>query len=111
MMDKQKILAVFAHPDDEVFSIGGTLARYAHACKQVTLVCATRGEEGEIAAGTAATPENLGQVREEELRCAAETLGIDEVILLDYRDSGMEGTPENQNPRAFMNAPAEEVVK
>lgn len=105
------ILAVFAHPDDEVFGIGGTLATYARQGVQVVLVCATRGEVGEIAEGTSATPENLGQVREEELRCAADVLGISDLIFLDYRDSGMAGTPENEDPRAFMNAPTEEVVE
>ena len=43
-----KLLAIFAHPDDEVFSCGGTLARYADEGHQVSLICATRGEEGEI---------------------------------------------------------------
>jgi LmbE family N-acetylglucosaminyl deacetylase len=111
MTKNQKILAVFAHPDDEVFGIGGTLAHYARNGASVTLVCATLGEVGEIAEGTRATPETLGQIREAELACAAEALGIDEVILLNYRDSGMAGTDENKDPRAFMNAPAEVVVK
>ncbi len=43
-----KLLAIFAHPDDESFSCGGTLARYADAGASVHLICATRGEEGEI---------------------------------------------------------------
>jgi len=107
---KRTLLALFAHPDDEAFGTGGTLARYAAAGADVTLVCATRGEVGEIAEGTDATPETLGQVREAELRCAAETVGVRELIFLDYRDSGMAGTPENADPRAFVNMPAEEVV-
>ena len=52
------------------------------------LVCATRGEVGEISDPSLATPETLGQVREGELRCAAETMGVAELIFLDYRDSG-----------------------
>lgn len=104
------LLACFAHPDDEAFGTGGTLARYAAEGVRVILVCATQGEAGEIADPTLATPETLGQVRETELRCAAEALGISEVIFLGYRDSGMAGTPENQDPRAFVNAPAGEVV-
>jgi LmbE family N-acetylglucosaminyl deacetylase len=105
------LLAVFAHPDDEAFGTGGALARYA--CQegmQVYLVCATRGEVGEISDPSLATPETLGQVREGELRCAAETVGVAELIFLDYRDSGMDGSPENQDRRAFINAPAEEVI-
>ena len=110
MKKERTLLAVFAHPDDEVFGIGGTLARYAAEGVHVVLICATRGEVGEIAEGTMATPETLGQVREEELRCAAEALGIHEIMFLGYRDSGMTGTPENDDPRAFMNAPSDEVV-
>ena len=106
----RKLLALFAHPDDEAFSTGGTLAHYAAEGADVTLVCTTRGEVGEIAEGTGATPETLGQVREAELRCAAETVGVREVVFLGYRDSGMVGTPENADPRAFINAPATEVV-
>jgi len=107
---QHSLLAVFAHPDDEAFGTGGTLSRYAAKGYKVCLVCATRGEAGEISDPSFATPENLGQVREQELRCAAETMGISELIFLDYRDSGMAGTPENEDPRAFDNATAEEVV-
>lgn len=105
-----RLLAIFAHPDDESFGTGGTLARYAAAGVRVTLVCATRGEAGEIADPSLATPETLPRVREEELRCAARALGIAEVVLLGYRDSGMAGAPANRHPRALVNVPAEEVV-
>ena len=108
--DSVSLLAVFAHPDDEAFGTGGTLAHYAGQGMPVALVCATQGEAGEISDLNLATPETLGQVRQAELRCAAKVLGISEVIFLGYRDSGMAGTPENQDPRAFVNAPAEEVV-
>ncbi len=104
------LLAVFAHPDDEAFGTGGTLARYAAEGVKVYLVCATRGEVGEISDPNYATPETLGEVREGELRCAAEKIGVSELIFLGYRDSGMAGTPENQDPHAFINAPAGEVV-
>ena len=107
---QQTLLALFAHPDDEAFGTGGTLSQYAAAGADVTLVCTTRGEVGEIAEGTGATPETLGEVREAELRCAAETVGVRELIFLGYRDSGMAGTPENADPRAYVNAPADEVV-
>ncbi len=106
----KNILAVFAHPDDEAFGSGGTLAKYAGEGHHVVLVCATRGEVGEIADESLATPETLGQVREKELRCAAAKIGVSELIFLNYRDSGMIGTPENENPKALINAPAEEVV-
>ena len=57
---KQTLLALFAHPDDEAFGTGGTLSQVATAGADVTLVCTTRGEVGEIAEGTGATPETLG---------------------------------------------------
>ncbi len=104
------LLAAFAHPDDEAFGTGGTLARYAAAGGQVALVCATRGEVGEISDPVLATPETLAEVREAELRCASQSLGVSELIFLGYRDSGMAGTPENDDPRAFSNIPADEVV-
>lgn len=109
-MNKLRLLASFAHPDDEAFGTGGTLARYAAQGYDVQLVCATRGEAGEISDPEFATPLTLGAVREAELRCAAQTMGIAEPIFLNYRDSGMEGTAENHDPRAFINIPAEQVV-
>jgi N-acetyl-1-D-myo-inositol-2-amino-2-deoxy-alpha-D-glucopyranoside deacetylase len=104
------LLAVFAHPDDEAFGTGGTLAQYAAAGVDATLVCATRGEVGEIADPSFASPETLGSVREMELECAAQTMGVGRVIFLGYRDSGMVGTPENDDCRNFINAPEGEVV-
>lgn len=104
------LLAIFAHPDDEAFGTGGTISRYAAEGVKTYLVCATRGEVGEISDPSLATPETLGQVREGELRCAAETMGVAELIFLDYRDSGMAGSQENQDARAFIHAPADEVI-
>ena len=94
----KRLLAVFAHPDDEAFGTGGTLSRYAAEGTHVVLVCATRGEAGEISDPDLATAETLGQAREEELRCSVEAMGVSELIFLDYRDSGMAGTPENEDP-------------
>jgi LmbE family N-acetylglucosaminyl deacetylase len=80
------ILAVFAHPDDESFGCGGTLARYAAEGCQVHLVTATRGEAGEIAEGVRANKSNLAEVREKELECACAALGILKPHLLGYID-------------------------
>jgi LmbE family N-acetylglucosaminyl deacetylase len=110
-MQPRSLLAVFAHPDDEAFGSGGTLAYYAQQGVHITLVCATRGEVGEIADPALATPETLGEVREVELRNAAQVMGIADLRFLDYRDSGMVGTAENEDPRAFVNIPAETVVR
>jgi N-acetyl-1-D-myo-inositol-2-amino-2-deoxy-alpha-D-glucopyranoside deacetylase len=105
-----RVLACYAHPDDEAFGSGGTLTRYAAEGAQVTLVCATRGEAGEIAHESLAVPATLAQVREEELRCSCRTMGVAEPIFLGYRDSGMAGTPENEHAEAFCQAPADEVI-
>ena len=110
MLNKYRLLAAYAHPDDEQ-GVSGLMHKYANEGVDVTLVCATRGEAGEIAPGVAATPENLGQVREEELKCAAEKIGVTNVYWLDYRDSGMMDTPENRDPRAFWQANPLEVTE
>src|SRR5512136_1013163 len=105
------LMAVFAHPDDETFGVGGTLARYgADPEVRVVLVCATRGEAGEISDPQLSTAEHLGEVREQELRCACQKLGVDDLFFLGYRDSGMAGTPENQDPRALAMADEGEAV-
>src|SRR5258708_10846552 len=108
-MPDLSILACYAHPDDEQ-GITGTLRLSLDAGIRVGLLCATRGEVGEIADPSLATPETLGEVREQELRRACEIIGIEHVYFLDYRDSGMDGTPENKDPRAFINANEEEAV-
>ena len=104
------MLFIYAHPDDESFGCGGTIAVLTDRGIPVTIVCATRGEAGEISDPALATPETLGEVRERELRNAMATVGVTDIRFLDYRDSGMAGTPENQDPRAFVQAPEGEVV-
>ncbi|MBT3943773.1 MAG: hypothetical protein HOC77_13555 [Chloroflexi bacterium] len=100
----RRLLISVAHPDDETFGMGSTIAHYAAQGIEVHVVCATRGEEGEIASGSDATPETLGDVREAELREAAEIMGVKKVHLLGYRDSGMVPVEEIENPDAFVNA-------
>jgi len=108
-MSTKRLLGAFAHPDDEGI-VSGALLQYSTSGVETGLVCATRGEVGEIADPALATPENLGQVREGEMRAAAEVLGVHNLWFLDYRDSGMAGTPENADARAFAQASAAEVV-
>ena len=95
------IMAVHAHPDDESIGTGGILARYADEGVRTILVTCTGGEVGEIADAAMATPDNLADIRERELRLACEILGVAHLELLGYRDSGMVGTPDNEHPRAF----------
>jgi LmbE family N-acetylglucosaminyl deacetylase len=105
----QRLMAIFAHPDDEGM-VGGTLARCADWGVEVQLVCATRGEAGEISDPSLGTSEILGEVRQQELIDACEILGVDRIGFLDYRDSGMVDTPENADPRAFVQANEEEAI-
>ncbi len=109
MAERGGLLAVFAHPDDEVLGPGGTMAMYANHGIHVSLVCATRGESGEIAPGVDVSPETLAHVREQELSTACAILGISEYVLFDYRDSGMAGTTENKDPRSLVMAPVADV--
>ena len=70
----------------------------------ITLVCATNGDVGEISDPALATPENLGEVRQGELRRAMGVTGISDVRFLGYRDSGMQGTPDNEDPSSLFQA-------
>jgi LmbE family N-acetylglucosaminyl deacetylase len=87
--DVSRVLAVFAHPDDESLLAGGTLAACAAAGWEVALVCASRGEQGPIASPALATRPTLGAVREAELRAAAHVLGLAAVECLGYPDGGL----------------------
>lgn len=80
------ILAFFAHPDDETMLCGGTLALLARAGAQVHLLIATRGEGGENGDPPVCPREKLGEVRAEEMRCAAEKLGVASLHFLSYVD-------------------------
>ena len=103
------ILTVLAHPDDETFGLGGTLALYARKGVDVYLVCATRGEVGSMDPELMKGYSTVGEVREAELMCAAGILGLKAVYFLDYRDSGMPGSPDNLHPQALAAAPLDEV--
>ncbi len=105
------LVTVFAHPDDETFTVGGSVAAAVDAGARVTAICATRGEAGEIADSSLSTPETLGETREAELRAACAELGVHDVRFLGYRDSGMEGSADNADPRAFANVPDDEVTE
>ena len=104
------LLAVLAHPDDESFGMGGTLALYARRGYNVYLVCATRGEAGTVDPEYLQKFKTIGELREAELRCAAENLGLKQVFFLGYRDSGMPGSAENTHPDAQVAHSVEEVA-
>lgn len=96
------ILAVFAHPDDEAFSVGGTLTHYARRGVRVVLACATRGEAGKITV-PGMTVDDLGVQREQELRRACEALEIEPPLFLDYHDSGRYERTRTDDPVAMLN--------
>lgn len=88
----RSIVIFGAHPDDETFFAGGTIAKYADEGAHVTIVCGTRGERG--ATGNLCTVDELPARREQELRDAAKILGAD-VIFLDYEDQKLSAAPPN----------------
>jgi LmbE family N-acetylglucosaminyl deacetylase len=103
-----KLMCVMAHPDDETMGIGGTIARYTHEGIEVYLVTATRGEHGWFDdPADYPGPEKLGQIREQELYQAAETLGIKEVNLLDYID----GELDQAEPRRVISQIASHLLR
>ena len=107
------LLTVHAHPDDESSKGPGSVARYHAAGVHTVLVCCTGGEAGEIlnpVMDRREVRDHLHEVRMRELDRAAAIIGYDEVVLLGYRDSGMPGTPDNEDPRCFARAPLDEAI-
>ncbi len=104
------ILAVLAHPDDESFGLGGTLALYASKGYDTYLICATRGEVGTVDEEHLNGFKDIAELRTDELMRAAKHLGLKDVFFLGYRDSGMPGTEENKHPQAQINHPIDEVA-
>ena len=104
------LLAVLAHPDDETFGIGGTLALYAQKGYDVYYLCATRGEAGTVDEQHLRGFSSTAEMRTDELMRAAKYLGLKGVFFLGYRDSGMPGTEENKHPDAQINHSIDEVA-
>ena len=94
------ILSVLAHPDDEFFGMGGTLALYARTGVMYIMFARRGGEVGTVYPEHMRNYKSIGELREAELRCAAEHLGLKDVFFLDYRDSGMPGMEDNKHPDA-----------
>ncbi len=106
---KRRLLAVLAHPDDESFGLGGTLARYAAEGVDVHIAIATDGVAGSVEKGYEHTLEDLVKVRVQELTAAVEVLG-GRLHMLCYRDSGYIGDPANEHPDAFINVDKADVI-
>jgi LmbE family N-acetylglucosaminyl deacetylase len=113
MHQELTLMAVHAHPDDEVMSTGGVFARYAGEGIRTVLVTCTNGEQGDAPGGVKPGEPGhdeaaVARLRLAELRDSAAHLGIGHVELLGYRDSGMVGWPANEHPEAFHNVPLEQ---
>jgi LmbE family N-acetylglucosaminyl deacetylase len=104
------LVTFHAHPDDEAIATGGTMAGAAAAGHRVVLVTATAGDRGEVAEGFLEPGETLAARRTAELAAAAKILGVARTEILGYRDSGMIGTPENDDPECFWRADVDEAA-
>jgi N-acetyl-1-D-myo-inositol-2-amino-2-deoxy-alpha-D-glucopyranoside deacetylase len=106
-------MTIHAHPDDETLGTGGAMAKAVRDGHRVVLVTCTGGELGEIVVPELDTPENrrrMGELRAAELAAALRVLGVDEWEFLGYRDSGMMGSPGNDDPRSFWRASLDEAA-
>jgi N-acetyl-1-D-myo-inositol-2-amino-2-deoxy-alpha-D-glucopyranoside deacetylase len=113
MPPTHSLLTVHAHPDDETISTGGVMARYSRAGHRVICVTCTGGEHGEIVVPELDTPENharLRTIRADELARALAQLGPIDSRHLGYIDSGMMGTPQNEEPGSFWTADVDEAA-
>lgn len=104
------LMAVLAHPDDESFGLGGTLALYASKGYDTYYVCATRGEAGTVDEVHLKGFKDTAEMRTDELMRAAKALGLKEVFFLGYRDSGMPGTEPNLHQNAQISHSVDEVA-
>ncbi|HEY2980305.1 MAG TPA: PIG-L family deacetylase [Anaerolineales bacterium] len=106
MPEPLRLLAVFPHPDDETLGLGGTLAKYSSEGVETYLVCATRGERGWFdSLGPDPGLDEVGRLREAELRCAAQHLGLREVNFLGYLD----GDVDQADPREIIGKIAAQI--
>lgn len=120
-MSERRLLLVHAHPDDESINNGATMAKYVASGAGVTLVTCTRGEEGEVLlpglSHLASDKEDaLGDHRVTELAAAMNELGVSDHRFLggsnrSWRDSGMMGMPQNENPNSFWQADLDEAAQ
>jgi N-acetyl-1-D-myo-inositol-2-amino-2-deoxy-alpha-D-glucopyranoside deacetylase len=113
MSEPLTLMIVHAHPDDECISTGGIIPRYSAEGVRVVLVIATRGEEGEIVLPELDIPTvraQFGRYRTAELEQSAIILGVSDLEILGYRDSGMVDTPSNTHPESTNMADPDEVA-
>ncbi|MGD0809470.1 MAG: PIG-L family deacetylase [Acidimicrobiales bacterium] len=110
------LMAVHAHPDDEVLGTGGVFARYSKEGARTVLVTCTNGEQGDDAGGVKPgepghDAAEVAATRLAELRKSVSFLGVSDLEMLGYRDSGMAGWAANADPGVFCNIPLAEPVE
>jgi LmbE family N-acetylglucosaminyl deacetylase len=104
------IVFVHAHPDDEASSTGGSMARAAAEGHRVVLVVCTDGSLGEVPEDLAAG-ETVIDRRRRETAASADVLGVARTVWLGYKDSGMTGWPQNEDPASFWQADVEAAAE
>ncbi|HJY32766.1 MAG TPA: PIG-L family deacetylase [Actinomycetota bacterium] len=93
----RRVACVFAHPDDDTFGVGGSLALHAEDELELTVILATSGDAGRIADASLATRQTLASVREAEDLASWRVLGLDpDVRFLRHPDGGLNATPRGE---------------
>jgi LmbE family N-acetylglucosaminyl deacetylase len=105
------LVAFHAHPDDETLTQGGSIAKAVDEGHRVVIVYATRGEKGESPDGILGPGESLVERRVREAQRSADALGTSRIVWLGYLDSGMQGTPDNDDPACFWRADLDEAAE
>lgn len=98
-----KVLMIFAHPDDETFGLGGLTKKLTRNGNKVVLITATKGEKGMIGYPPITTQENLGKVREKELKRASKITGIKKIYFLGYIDGTLENISKKELAEKIYN--------
>jgi LmbE family N-acetylglucosaminyl deacetylase len=106
-----RLLIAYAHPDDESFGLGAMIAAYVARGVEVTLICATNGERGVAKPEFMQGYNSVKELRLAELDQAVKVLGLQRLILLDYKDSGMMGSETTDDPECLWQAPQDEVTR
>ncbi|MFN8417777.1 MAG: PIG-L family deacetylase [Anaerolineae bacterium] len=107
----KRLLFALAHPDDESFGSGAFISRCTSQGIEVSLICATNGDVGTVSAEKMNGYKTVAELRTAELDCAAQVLGLKEVIKFGYRDSGMMGSADNNDPQALWQADPETLIQ
>jgi len=107
----KSILFCYAHPDDEIGIVALANRYMREESARTTLICTTNGDVGTVDPEHLQGYTSIAELRLAELACATQAAGFDEVVTFDYRDSGMMGSPDNEDPNCSWQAPLESVTE